>query len=270
MPPLLSRMRSYLFYVPAVYLYTAIMGIGSLVASLFDRDGRIQHGFARTWSKMNLATLGCPIHVLDPEKLNVGGPAVYIVNHLSALDIPALYAALPFQFRIMAKKELFRYPVLGWHLKRSGQIPIDRDNARSSLKSLMSASDALKRGMSLVVFPEGGRSADGRLQPFLGGSFYVAIKAQAPIVPMALIGSFEALPMNSFHIRPRPLQLVVGDAISPVGYAPREMDKLAALAEDAVADLYYARAEVTRPPAPPPDEALRHTQLTESPEGQQR
>ncbi len=267
MPPLLSRMRSYLFYVPVVYLYTAIMGIGSLLSSLFDRSGRIQHGFARTWSKMILATTNCPITLLNPEKLDVGVPAVYVVNHLSALDIPSLYAALPFQFRILAKKELFRYPVLGWHLKRSGQIAIDRDNARSSLKSLMSASDALKRGMSLVVFPEGGRSPDGCLQPFLGGSFYVAIKAQAPIVPMALIGGYEALPMNSFHIRPRPLQLVVGDAISSAGFAPREMDKLAAMAEAAVADLYYPRAQVARPATQPPEEALRHTQLTESPEG---
>lgn len=268
MPDLLSRMRSYLFYVPVVYLYTAIMGAGSLISSFFDRSGRIQHGFARAWSKMILGTAGCPIEIVNPEKLNLGVPAVYVVNHLSALDIPSLYAALPFQFRIMAKKELFRYPMLGWHLKRSGQIPIERENARSSLKSLVRASEALKSGMSLVVFPEGGRSPDGRLQPFLGGSFYVAIKAQSPVVPMALIGTFEALPMDSFHVRPRPFQLVIGDAISTAGYAPREMDKLAALAEGAVADLYYSRSEVSRPAQHSTGEALRHSQLTEPAEGQ--
>src|ERR1700761_4910698 len=100
MPDLLSRMRSYCFYVPVVYLYTAIMGIGSLISSLFDRSGRIQHGFARAWSKMILATASCPIEIVHPEKLDVGGAAVYVVNHLSALDIPALYEALPHQFRI--------------------------------------------------------------------------------------------------------------------------------------------------------------------------
>lgn len=268
MSDLFSRLRSYCFYVPLVYLYTAIMGAGSLISSLFDRDGRRQHWFARTWSRMILATASSPVEIVHPEKLNAGGPAVYVVNHLSALDIPTLYAALPFQFRIMAKKELFRYPVLGWHLKRSGQIPIERENARSSLKSLMRASEALKNGMSLVVFPEGGRSADGHLQPFLGGSFYVAIKAQAPVVPMALIGTYEALPMNSFHVRPHPFQLVVGDAIETTGHAPREMDKIASLAEEAVRDLYYSRSTLARPAAVPADEALRHTQLTESPEGQ--
>lgn len=267
MPALLSRIRSYFFYVPLVYLYTAIMGAGSLLASLFDHSGRIQHGFARTWAKMILATAACPVTIVNGEKLDVGGPAVYVVNHLSALDIPTLYAALPFQFRIMAKKELFRYPVLGWHLKRSGQIPVERENARSSLKSLVRASETLKKGMPLVVFPEGGRSANGQLQAFMGGSFYVAIKAQVPVVPLALIGTYEALPMNSFHARPRPFQLVVGDAISTVGYAPREMDKLAAQAESAVAELYYARSEVKPPDAPAPEAALRHTQLTESQEG---
>ncbi len=268
MSVLLSRLRSYFIYVPLVYLYTAIMGAGSLISSLFDRGGRIQHWFARTWSKMILGTTSCPVTILNPEKLDVGGPAVYVVNHLSALDIPSLYAALPFQFRIMAKKELFRYPVLGWHLTRSGQIPIERENARASLKSLMKASDSLKNGTAMVVFPEGGRSPNGQLQPFLGGSFYVAIKAQKPVVPMALVGTYEALPMNSFHIQPRAFQLVVGDAISTSAYTPREMDKLAALAEGAVAELYYSHSTVTRPTVEPVDEALRHTQLTESPEGQ--
>ena len=268
MSDLLSRLRSYCIYVPLVYLYTAIMGTGSLLCSFFDRDGRKQHWFARTWSKMILGTASLPVEIIHPEKLDIGGPAVYVVNHLSALDIPTLYAALPFQFRIMAKKELFRYPVLGWHLKRSGQIPIERENARSSLKSLVRASEALKNGVSMVVFPEGARSADGHLQPFLGGSFYVAIKAQKPIVPMALIGTYEALPMNSFHVRPHPFQLVVGDAIPSTGYAPRDMDKLAALAEAAVGELYYSRSQVTRPAEASPDEALRHRQLTESPEGQ--
>lgn len=263
MSSLFSRIRSYCFYVPVVYLYTAIMGTGSLISSLFDRDGRVQHWFARTWSKMILGTAACPVTIVHPEKLNVGGPAVYVVNHLSALDIPTLYASLPFQFRILAKKELFRYPVLGWHLKRSGQIPIERENARSSLKSLARASEALKHGMSLVVFPEGGRSANGQLQPFLGGSFYVAIKAQVPVVPMALIGTYEALPMDSFHVRPRPFQLVVGDAISTSGYLPKQMDKVAALAEESVAQLYYSRSEVSRPATASPEEALRHTQLTE-------
>ena len=110
--------------MPLVYLYTGVMGTLSLLSSLFDRDGRVQHWFARTWSRMILKTLrraGMKASITFMLQ-----PAVYAANHLSAADIPVLYACLPVQFRIMAKKELFRYPFLGWHLKRSGQIPIDQ------------------------------------------------------------------------------------------------------------------------------------------------
>ena len=155
--------------------------------------------------------------------------------------------ALPFQFRIMAKKELFRYPFLGWHLRRSGQIPIERENARSSLRSLIEASRTVQAGMPLLVFPEGGRSATGQINPFLGGAFYVAIKAGVPVVPMAIVGSFEAVPMNNYVIKPRPITLVVGEPISTEGFTPRAMEQLAAITQKAVEDLYYARAEVGDP-----------------------
>src|SRR6185312_4905567 len=94
---------------------------------------------------------------------------VYVVNHLSALDVPVLYKSLPFHFRILAKKDLFRYPFLGWHLKRSGQIPVVLDNPKASIRSLNLAVAAIKSNMPLLVFPEGGRSEDGQLQPFMGG-----------------------------------------------------------------------------------------------------
>jgi 1-acyl-sn-glycerol-3-phosphate acyltransferase len=158
-----------------------------------------------------------------------------------------LYHALPVQFRIMAKKELFRYPFLGWHLRRSGQIPIERENARSSFRSLIEASKTVESGMPLLVFPEGGRSADGRVKPFLGGAFYVAIKAGVPVVPMAIVGSFEAAPMNHYVVKPRPLTLIVGEPISTEKFSPREMDQLAAMTQKVVEDLYYSRAEVSDP-----------------------
>lgn len=257
-----SRLRSYCIYDPLAYLYTAFFGTFSLLSSFFDRSGRIQHWFARVWARTIMATISTPVELVGAEKLIVDRPAVYVVNHLSALDIPALYGTMPFQFRILAKRELFRYPILGWHLKRSGQIPIERDNARASMKSLMNASNTLKNGMPLLVFPEGGRSEDGMVKPFLGGSFYVAIRAQAPIVPMALVGTFEALPMNTFHVRPRRVKLVVGDAIDSSPFSIREMDKLAAVAQQAVEDMYYSYSEIPRPQSPAAS-ALNSAQLSE-------
>ena len=127
------------------------------------------------------------------------------------------------------------------------QIPIDRDTTRSALSSLRQASETVRRGMPLLIFPEGGRSANGQVQPFLGGAFFVAIRAGVPIVPMAIVGSFEAVPMNCFVIKPRPLTLVVGKPIQTKGFTPRDMDQLAAIAQKAVEDLYYPRAEVCDP-----------------------
>ena len=100
---------------------------------------------------------------------------------------------------------------MGWHLRRSGQIAIDQQDARHTIRSLNKGVASLKAGMPLLVYPEGGRCADGHIQPFLGGVFYIAIRAQVDVVPIALVGTWESLPMNTFHIRPRPLRMIVGE-----------------------------------------------------------
>jgi 1-acyl-sn-glycerol-3-phosphate acyltransferase len=253
----LSRLRSYLFWDPLIWIYTGILGSLSLLSSFFDRDGRIQHGFARLWSRVILGTIGAPIHVEGLEKIDTSRAHVYVVNHLSALDIPVIYTKLPFQFRILAKRELFRYPFMGWHLSRSGQIPVDVENVRMSLRGLHRGVEALKNKMPIVVFPEGGRSQSGHLKEFMGGAFYLAIKAQVDVVPMALIGTFETLPMSTWHIKPRPMTLVVGDPISTEGMKVRDGETLREKTRNVVADLYYSRS-------PLPDMRKEHVESTES------
>src|SRR5450631_4138429 len=241
---LFSRLRSYFIFVPLIYLYTGVMGTLSLLSSFFDRDGSIQHWFACTWSRMILGTCGIRVRSEGLEHIDPAQPAVYAANHLSALDIPVLYASLPTQFRILAKRELFCYPFLGWHLTRSGQVAIDHGDARASLRGLNRASESLRKGMPLVIFPEGGRSRDGRLQSFMGGAFYMAIKAQAPVVPVVLVGTYEHLPMNSFHLRPGRVDMIVGEPIPTIGMIPREMNKLAARVREVMAEMYYSRSQV--------------------------
>ena len=207
---LLGRLRSYFVYVPLVYLYTLVLGILSLLSSLFDRSGRVQHWFARLWARMILKTGSIPVHVEGLENIDTAHPAVYGANHLSALDIPVLLATIPGQFRIMAKKELFRYPVMGWHLTRSGQIPIVFGDAHASVSSLKRAGRSLRNGMPLMVFPEGGRSPNGQLQPFMGGAFFAAIAEQVPVIPIAIVGTYELLPMNSFYAVSGPVDMIIG------------------------------------------------------------
>jgi len=241
------RFASYVVRNPLIYFSTAVLGTLSLLSSLFDRTGRVQHGFARLWSWLILRASASPLTVEGMERIDPSRPAIYTANHASALDIPVLYVGLPFQFRILAKSELFRLPFLGWHLRRSGQIPIDRSDARHTLRSLGHAAQSVKDGMPLVVFPEGGRSSDGHLQPFLGGIFYTAIKAQVPIVPMAIMGPFEALPMNSYVIRPTRFRLVLGEPIPTIGLHTRDVETLSARVRQAMSDLFYGESKLPAP-----------------------
>ena len=240
----LSRLRSYFLWDPLIWIYTIILGALSLLCSLFDFSGKVQHGFARLWSKMILGTIGAKVEVEGLERIDTSKAQVYVVNHLSALDIPVLYLHLPFQFRILAKKELFRYPFMGWHLRRSGQIPVVLENPRASMRSLNLAVAALKEGKSLVIFPEGGRSPDGQLHAFMGGAFYAAIKAQVNVVPIALVGTYEVLKMNTWHVKPGPIQMLVGGAISTAGMSSRDMETVTAQARETIAELYYSHSVV--------------------------
>lgn len=237
-----SKVRSYCFFDPLIWLYTIVLGTISLLSSLFDSAGVMQHQVARLWARMILGTIGATVNVEGLHKIDTARAHVYVVNHLSALDIPVLYASLPFQFRILAKKELFRYPFMGWHLRRSGQIPVVLDNPKASIRSLQLAVAAVKHNMSLLVFPEGGRSEDGQLQSFMGGAFFAAIRAQADIVPIAMVGTYDMLKMNSFHIRPQPIKLLVGDPIATTGLTTRDTEAVAAKARGVIADLYYGHS----------------------------
>ncbi len=236
---ILSRLRSYFIYDPLIWLYTVVFGLTSIPASLFGDRERILHSFARGWSWMIMKTILSPVKVTGLDKIDTVRTHVYAVNHASALDIPVLYVYLPFQFRIAFKKELLSYPVIGWHLRRSGQVCIDQQNPAASIGSIRSALKSLKAGMPLVIYPEGGRTPDGQIKPFLPGAFFLAIKAQVDIVPVALLGTYELLPMNTYHIKSRPLEMRVGEPISTVGLTGHDMQALSDKVQKAVCELYY-------------------------------
>jgi len=160
------------------------------------------------------------------ERLHALETAVYASNHLSYYDTPVLYAKLPFQFRILAKAPLWKIPFIGWYLERSGQVPIDQSSARAGVASLGRGAKTLGAGMPLVIFPEGGRAATGELQPMAAGAAWMAIRAQVPIVPLTLIGTYELLPIHVYVLRPRPLKLIVGEAISTTGMTTKDADAL--------------------------------------------
>jgi 1-acyl-sn-glycerol-3-phosphate acyltransferase len=234
-----SRLRSYFIFDLLIWLYTVVYGIISIPVFLFPNKERILHGMASSWAKLIMRTIFSPVKVTGMEKIDTTKAHVYAVTHASAFDIPVLYANLPFQFRILFKKELLSYPVIGWHLKRSGQVCIDQQKPSRSVAAIRSAVKSLQHGMPLVIFPEGGRTPDGEIKPFMAGAFYLAIKAQVDIVPVALLGTYDLLPMNTYHIKPRPLEMRVGDPIPTAGYDLRDMEALSARVQKAIEDLYY-------------------------------
>jgi len=240
-----SRLRSYFILDPLIWLYTLGLGLLALPGGLFDRGGRRLHWFSRAWSWLIMKTILSPVKVSGLDKIDTTKPHVYAVNHASAMDIPVLYVYLPFQFRIVFKKELLVYPVVGWQLRRSGQVCIDQQKPTNSIAAIRSAVKSLKAGMPLVIYPEGGRTPDGEIKPFLPGAFFLAIKAQVDIVPVALVGTYELLPMDTYHIKCRPLEMRVGQPISTTGLTMRDLEAVSAKVRKAVEDLYYPQGEAS-------------------------
>ena len=235
----LSRLRSYFILDPLIWLYTLVLGLLALPGGLFDPGGRRLHWFSRAWSWLIMKTILSPVKVTGLDKIDTTRSHVYAVNHASAMDIPVLYVYLPFQFRIVFKKELLAYPVVGWQLKRSGQVCIDQQKPTNSIAAIRSAVKSLKAGMPLVIYPEGGRTPDGEIKPFLPGAFFLAIKAQVDIVPVALVGTYELLPMDTYHIKCRPLEMRVGEPISTTGLTMRDLEAVSAKVQKAIEALYY-------------------------------
>ena len=251
--PIHERLASHLYRAPVFFLATAICATLALIVSLFEKRGRGQHRIAQIWARLSVLFSGAQVTVLHSERLQrpKNQPAVYVSNHLSYMDTPILFSALRFQFRIVARSGLFKIPFIGWWLRRSGQVSVDVGNPRASIASLASAVRTLKDGMPLVVFPEGGRTESGEPAKFLNGPAFMAIRAQTPVIPMALIGTHELLPIHSSAVHPVPVTLAVGEPVETAGMTTRQMNELTAILEERVATLYYEHSWRKRPQAPP-------------------
>jgi 1-acyl-sn-glycerol-3-phosphate acyltransferase len=241
--PWTYRWRTNIVHIPVMAVITALCGSLSLLASLLDKRGNVQHRIARVWARGCVWCSGARLRVIGAENLRKRAVAVYASNHTSYMDTPVIFGALPFQFRILARKELWPIPFIGWYLNRSGQIQIDTGNPRATLSSLAAGAKALRAGMSLFVFPEGGRTKDGELKPFLSGAAYLAIRAQVPLVPMALSGVYELLPIHTRHFFPGEVTLSVGEPIETAGMTLRQSEELTEKLRAAIEGLRAPRYE---------------------------
>src|SRR5262245_37858516 len=219
----LSYARSLCITAPLVFLVTGVMGSVSLATSLFDSTGRLQHTCARLWARMILVVCGVRLRISGADELRDSLTYVFFANHASHIDIPIILAALPVSFRFAAKKELFRIPFLGWHLRRSGHISVDRRNPHASVKLFRGASARLRKGTSLVFFPEGGTSPDGSVKPFKGGGFILAEQFHAKVVPVTIRGSRDVLLPRLYNVMCGRVEVTLGKPMSTDGCTLREL-----------------------------------------------
>jgi 1-acyl-sn-glycerol-3-phosphate acyltransferase len=223
----MNRLRAYLFVDPAIVLSTIFFGSVSILVSLFDRSGDVFIRVARAWARSLLALGGARVHVEGLDQLSQGGSYVLIANHASYMDTPVVLANIPVQFRFLAKKGLFQIPFLGTHLGQAGHIPVPRGDPRASVRTMQLAAETMQRHkVSLLIFPEGGRSHDGVLQPFKEGAAYIAIRAGVPAVPVAIIGTRRILPFGSGVVVPGPVTLRILPPIDTCELTLKDRGKL--------------------------------------------
>jgi len=231
------KLRALLITAPAIVLATIVMGAISMVTSIWDRTGYTQHRVAQAWSRILLAVGSVRCRVTGVEKLDPRRGYVLVANHASYMDTPAILSSIPLQFRFFAKRGLFSIPLMGGHLKRAGHLPVVRDDPRASLKSMSEGARLVReRRISLLVFPEGGRTAT-RMRPFREGAAYIAIKSGAPAVPVALLNTRRILPMGSAAVLGGEIELIVGDPIETSGMSLQDRGKLNQELQDRVAEM---------------------------------
>jgi len=236
--------RTVVYLIPLIAVYTIVLGTLSLASSLFTRRGRFAHGCARCWSWLILATTGVEVERRGLERVTRDRSYLFVSNHQSIYDIPVLFWFVPFQLRILAKDSLGRFPFLGWHLARTGHLLVQRQNPGASVFKKVSA--LMAAGDSLIVFPEGTRSEDGSLGRFRGGIFLLAIEAGLPIVPLAIDRTRFVMRKGRLATCPGAVTLDVLDPIDTASLTKEDARELADRVRNAIAAALPASAPEDR------------------------
>jgi 1-acyl-sn-glycerol-3-phosphate acyltransferase len=224
--------------IPLILLVTIILASISVVCSVVDRSGRLQHRCACLWAAIVLRVSRVRVQVVGLSKLDCQRGYIIMPNHLSMFDHWVLLSVLPFQFRFAAKASLFDIPFLGWHLRRAGNVPVDRSQPRKTLKIFKNVGEQIREKRSLVIYPEGERTFGDKVNPFKRGAFLLARHAEAPIVPVTLIGSHRRLARGSIVSRPGTIEIVIHEALEFRDYNELRLEEVAARVHEVVVSRY--------------------------------
>ena len=234
---LLNFLRALLLIPLALFLTLLISLITLFMTLVLRREADSVQGLASWWARSICKAGGVEVVVSTTEQLEPEKPHIFAANHLSQFDILVLQGFLGFNFRWLAKKELFAVPIWGPAMRRAGYIPIDRSHGREAIKSLDEAAKKIAAGTSVIIFPEGTRSQDGKLHDFKAGAMILAIKSGVPIVPVAILGTYEILPKGKLMMTPGKVRIRMGKSIETKKYSSRDKHDLAKVSHKAVAEL---------------------------------
>lgn len=219
-------------------VWTLVWATIGTISTVVDPTGRFYMYLARAgWARQILWLGGVDLTVKGGDRVDWARPYVVCSNHVSALDIPVAFAGLPMPVRFLAKRSLFFIPVFGWSLFMARFIPVARGNRDKARRSVDRGALRIRKGPSLMVFPEGTRSADGRLRPFKSGAFVMAIRAGVPLLPVAIRGTFDVVPKSRLAVHPGPVELVVGTPIPTTELEIDDKDDLKRLVHRAVEEM---------------------------------
>ncbi len=204
-----------------MFVGTIVFAGAAAVGSTLRPGSDVAMTSGRIWSRWNLRAAGAHVTWEGLEAATRRLPCIFVANHQSNVDIWALMSVLPKKTRFVAKQSLFRVPILGWALRVSEFIPIDRSNRARAIRSLKDAATKIRGGRPVVLFPEGTRSAGDTLAPFKKGPFHLALDAGVPVVPVAIVGSGAVMPAHGLAVRPGPVRVRFCDAIDVGPYLPK-------------------------------------------------
>jgi len=257
MPPF-HWWRTVFYLIPAISVYTIVLGTVSILSSLVERTGDFGHRCARTWARLVLKTTGVRVTVRGAERLDPSRSYVFASNHQSIYDIPIVFASLPVQLRIVAKDSLGRFPFLGWHLRRTGHLLVDRRNPGAGILKRMA--QLVSGTRSLIVFPEGTRSEDGTIGRFKGGIFLLAIDAGLPVVPVSIARSRFVMRKGRLMTCPGDVALTIHEPLSTTGIAREQARAFAEHAREIVRrDVDEPPPSADQDPAPPASAGQGHS-----------
>ena len=228
---------SWIYVIPLIILSTACFGVVSFVISLFDHTPARQLKVASAWARSLLRIAGVKVTIEGLDRIQPGGNYVFVSNHVSYMDIPVVLGNIPEEFLFLAKASLFKIPFLGTHLKTAGHVSVPQEDPRSSIKTLQHTAALLHDGRSTLVFPEGGRSETGILQEFKDGAAFLAIRAQIPLVPMAMVGVRNILRMHTLTFHRGSVTLRIGDPISTAGMTTHQRAELTAAVRQKIVEM---------------------------------